>query len=103
MPDPTLANYLVDTTKTFSQITGTYATLADLGVDYIFRGFDVYSSFDTEVVIKFKNSSGDRELIIPPNWGIPLPRFRCNDVIEIKHTGAAPTKGFLKMLNWRAE
>ena len=103
MSDPTLANYVVDTTKIFSQITETYATLVDLGVDYIFRGFDLYSSFDTEVVIKFTNSSGDRELIIPPKWGIPLPEFRYNDVIEIKHTGAVPTEGFLKMLSWRAE
>ena len=103
MADPTLANFIEDTTVDWDDIPATYEEFIDLGTDYIFRGFDIYSTLDTAIVIKFTNSSGDKELVIPPNWGNPLPDFRYNDVIEIKHNGVAPTEGFVKMENWRAE
>ena len=103
MADPTLANFIEDTTINWGNVPAAYEEFIDLGVDYIFRGFDIYSTLDAPVVIKFTNSSGDKELIVPPNWGIPLLDFRYNDVIEIKHNGVAPTEGFVKMVNWRAE
>jgi hypothetical protein len=102
-PDFTLANYIVDTTKTNSQVTGTYATFVDLGVEYIYRALLIYSSLDTEVTMKFTNSAGDKEMVVPPGWSIDLDAFRHDDVIEIKHNGSAPTEGYIKMLNWRAE
>lgn len=103
MSDATLANFIEDTTIDWGDVPATYETFVDLGVDYIFRGFDLYSSLNEPITIKFTNSAGDKEVIIPPNWGMPLPEFRYNDVIEIKHNGVAPTQGFVKMLNWRAE
>ena len=103
MSDETLANFIEDTTIDWGAVPAAYDTFIDLGVDYIYRGFDLYSSLDTAITIKFTNASGDKEVIVPPNWGMPLPDFRYNDVIEIKHNGSAPTSGFVKMLNWRAE
>lgn len=103
MADPTLANYIVDTTKTYGAITDVYATFVDLGVDYIYRALLIYSSLDTEVLLKFTNSAGDRELDVPPGWSIALDAFRHNNVIEIKYPGTESTEGYIKMLNWRAE
>ena len=103
MPDPTLANYIVDTINPYGAITDTYATFVDLGVDYIYRALLIYSSLDFEVLLKFTNSAGDKGMAVPPGWSISLDAFRHNDLIEIKYPGSAPTEGFIKMLNWRAE
>lgn len=103
MFDPTLANYVVDTIVDWDAVSATYEEFVDLGDDYIFRGFDLYSSLDTAVTIKFTNTSGDSEVVVPPAWKLPIPGLAHNGVIEIKHNGAAPTEGFIKMLNWRAE
>ena len=104
MPDPTLANYIEDTTVAFDEVTPTYTDLINLGVERIFRGFDFYSTLDQAITIKFTNTeTGDKEVVVPPNWGLPLPGFRYNGVIRMKHNGAAPTEGFVKMINWRAE
>lgn len=99
MEDTTLANFCVDTTKAFGDVTESFTTLVDMGIDYIFRGFLLFSSFNQPVIIKFANS----ELLIPANWSIDLDNFRHNNLIEIKHAGAEPTEGFLKTVSWRAE
>lgn len=99
MTDITLANFCFDTTKAFGDVTGSFTTLVDMGTDYIFRGFLLFSSFNQSVIIKFANS----ELLIPEKWSINLDNFRHNDLIEIKHAGATPTEGFLKAVSWRAE
>ena len=36
-------------------------------------------------------------------WKDWRDNFRHNDIIQIKHAGAAPTAGFINIVSWRAE
>lgn len=41
--------------------------------------------------------------VVVGGWKQAQDRFRHNNKIQLKHLGAAPTAGFLKMICWRAE
>ena len=102
MADNTRKNYIADTQKAFGDITGSYATLVDLGDDYLYRGLQIASTLNQDVTLKFENAATS-ELNVPAGWQIPLPEFWHDGEIQVKHNGSAPTAGFLKTVSWRAE
>jgi len=113
MSDTKLWNHFIDTNKASGDVPAAYATLVDLGTDYIYRGLSIISTLDAPVLIKFTNPLSGAvasELLIPPNTVSPASGYEFspsdawhNGVIEYKYAVAAPTEGTLKMVSWRAE
>jgi len=109
--DPTLWNYVSDTTEVYGDVPAAFETLVDLGTDYIFRRFMVYSTLDAPVIVRFQNPVSEvwSELEVPaPSGGAPgfsmvLDEFRHQGNIEWKRKASAPTAGEIKFVSWRGE
>jgi len=89
-----IPNYITEETKTFGVVPVAFATLKDLGEDYLFTHFLVLNSLDQDIVIKFDNN----EITFKANKDVWIDNFKFNGIIEYKYKSVAPTVGDVQII-----
>ena len=94
-------NIIKEENIAFGAITSSYATLIDLGSTELYSHFQIQSDLNQEISLRFPlNNRGVQDVITFSDETFTLDLFVHGGVIEIKHNGAAPGSGSLKIRSW---
>jgi hypothetical protein len=93
---------IVDTNKIYSDVSGTYAALVDLGSEpgLVYGNIVAYNNLNQDVILRFDISG--KELRVDANEKVIIDSgtFRHKGVIEWKYDSVAPTAGKFRLINW---
>jgi len=86
-------NNVKGTTKAYSDLTASLATLLDLGTEYSYNTLMIMNSLDANFVLKI----GENEIVFPANKNIVIENVVFNNVIQYKYD-SAPSAGSLTVV-----
>jgi hypothetical protein len=86
-------NNIKGTTKEYSDLGASFATLIDLGTEYSYNTIMIVNSLDASFVLKV----GSNEIILPANKDLVIDNVIFNSIIQYKYS-SAPSSGSLTII-----
>ena len=89
---------ITEESMAFGSVPAAYDTLKNFGTNSIFNHFVVINTLDNPITLKFV--TGESEIVLAANESFVYDNMVFNGIVQIKHNGAAPTSGAIKVRGW---
>lgn len=94
-------NHIKEVRKAFGVVPAAFATLIDLGEDYVYSHLAIVSELNQGVTLQFTEVDGTtREITLDDDDDLILDGFRHYGVIKYKYTSVAPASGDIVVRSW---
>jgi len=81
----------------FGAVTAGFLPFVNFSDDILFNHLSIQCTFDQQVELRFNNVD---TITIEPNEAVAMDGFVHGWEIDIRHSGVAPTVGYLKTRSW---